>query len=260
VQVPVLVKTAALLPDKALLLMLSAAEPVLEMVSVRPALVVPTNWLPKERLLAESPMIGAAARPVPDRLTETEGVPEAVEAMARVAVLAPVVVGLKVRLMVQLAPAASVEQALEAVNAEAPVPVTLRPVIWKLVAPALLTVRVWALLVVLIGLLAKDRLVGLIESDGATVNVCKTSVAAKKTSLPAWDAVMVHDPGATRLSVLPFTLQMPVVPAYVTVRPDELVAVSKIEPPETPESDWLQVMACAPFATENVIWASEAAM
>jgi hypothetical protein len=173
------VKTAALVPDKALLLMASAAEPVLEMVSVRPALVVPTNWLPKEKLLAESPMIGAAALPVPERLTEIDGVPEAVDAMLRVAVLAPVVVGRKVRLMVQLAPAATVEQPLLAVKAAAPVPLIVMPVTWKLAPPALLTAMVWALLVVLIGLLAKDRLVGETAMAGVIVKVLCTLVAAR---------------------------------------------------------------------------------
>ena len=117
--------------------------------------------MPKDRLVAESPMIGAAALPVPDRLTETEGVPEAVEAMARFAAFAPVVVGLKVREMVQLALAATAdEQPLVAVNAAASVPLTVSPVTWKLVVPALLTVMVWVPLVVLIGLLPKDRVDG----------------------------------------------------------------------------------------------------
>ena len=49
--------------------------------------------------------------------------------------------------------------------------------------------------------------------------------AAAKLALPGWDAVMMHVPGATRLSVLPLTVHTEdVLELNCTVRPDVAVA------------------------------------
>ena len=65
--------------------MLKAALPVLLRVTVWAALVVPTDWLPKARLVGERPSTGAAAAvsvPVPERVTFC-GLPRALSVMLR---------------------------------------------------------------------------------------------------------------------------------------------------------------------------------
>ena len=72
-------------------------------------------------------------------------------------------------------------------------------------------------------------------------------------ALPAWLALMVQVPGATRVSVLPLTVQMPVVvEVKLTARPELAVAASAGGAVPTV---WLpgevNVMVCAPVATVN---------
>jgi hypothetical protein len=64
-------------------------------------------------------------------------------------------------------------------------------------------------------------------SCGNTVTDCVCSGAARYVALPAWSAVMVHAPGAVKVTVLPpVTLHVPCVAVLnVTVRPDEAVAL-----------------------------------
>ena len=61
------VLVSAKLPLAVIELMVSAAVPVFERVTVCAALVVPCSWLPKLRLTGETPAMGAT--PVPVRLT-----------------------------------------------------------------------------------------------------------------------------------------------------------------------------------------------
>ena len=93
-----------MVPVSAKLVMLRAAVPVLLRVTVCAALVVLTNWLPKERLAGERLATGAV--PVPERLTDC-GLPLALSVMLTEAVSLPVADGVKVTVIVQLAPAAS---------------------------------------------------------------------------------------------------------------------------------------------------------
>jgi len=93
-----------LVPVSARLVMLMAALPVLLRVAVCTALVVPTDWLPKTRLVGERP--STAAVPVPERLTVC-GLPLALSVTLTEAVRLPLAEGVKVTLMVQLAPAAT---------------------------------------------------------------------------------------------------------------------------------------------------------
>ena len=88
----------------AILERLRAALPLLVRVAVSAALVVPTDWLPKERLAGER--LTAAAVPVPER-PSVWGLPEALSAILTEAVRLPVAVGVKVTPIVQLAPAAT---------------------------------------------------------------------------------------------------------------------------------------------------------
>ena len=66
--------------------------------------MVPTDWFPKARLVEER--LATVAVPVPERLT-VWGLPVALSVMARAAARLPLAEGVKVTLMVQLAPAAT---------------------------------------------------------------------------------------------------------------------------------------------------------
>ena len=67
-------------------------------------LVVPTTWVPKERLVGES--VGAAIAPFPARLTLC-GLPAALSIMVSTPLAVPLACGVKVTLIEQLAPPAS---------------------------------------------------------------------------------------------------------------------------------------------------------
>jgi hypothetical protein len=82
----------------------NVAFPVLDSVMFCAALVVPTGWLVKVRLAEDSPTMGAI--PVPDSETFC-GLFAASSLMVSEALCAPVAVGLKVTLMLQLAPTAT---------------------------------------------------------------------------------------------------------------------------------------------------------
>ena len=91
--------------------MLKAALPVLLKVTVCAVLVISTAWLPKARLVGErltraAAPVSAVCVPVPERLTVC-GLPLALSVMITEAVRLPLAAGLKVTLIVQLAPAAT---------------------------------------------------------------------------------------------------------------------------------------------------------
>src|SRR5271157_1454017 len=87
-----------------MLLILSGAVPLLVSVTACAELVVLTSWLLKDRLVGDRVTPGAV--PVPERATVC-GLPEAVSVMVRVPFRVPDAVGVKVTLMAQLAPAAT---------------------------------------------------------------------------------------------------------------------------------------------------------
>jgi hypothetical protein len=94
-------------PLIAMLVMLRVAVPVFLRVTLWAALVVPTAWLVKVRLVADKLTAGAlAAVPVPVRLIVC-GLPDALSVMVTVPVRVPVAVGLKVTLILQFPPAAT---------------------------------------------------------------------------------------------------------------------------------------------------------
>ena len=106
-QVLAWVKSLALAPVTARLVTLKTALPLLVSVTVCAALVVPTDWLAKARLAGERLTPAAAVlAPVPERPT-VWGLPLALSAMLSVAARAPLAEGLKVTLIVHLAPAAT---------------------------------------------------------------------------------------------------------------------------------------------------------
>ena len=95
-----------------MLLMVRAALPLLVSVTVCAALVVLTCWFPKLKLVGLRSTAGADAV-VPEPLKATDcGLPEALSMKVRLALRLPVAVGVKVTLMVQEAPAASVLELL----------------------------------------------------------------------------------------------------------------------------------------------------
>ena len=91
--------------------MFKVALPELLRVTVCGVLVVPRDWLPKARLVGERPSTGAVgvaavSAPFPERLTVC-GLPRALSVMLTEAVRLPLAEGVKVTLIVQLAPAAT---------------------------------------------------------------------------------------------------------------------------------------------------------
>jgi hypothetical protein len=87
-----------------MLVMLSEPLPVLVRVRFWDGLVMPTVWLPKASELGDSVAVGADT-PVPLRLVVLDPA-EVLSVTVSVALRVPVSVGVKVTLMLQLAPAA----------------------------------------------------------------------------------------------------------------------------------------------------------
>jgi hypothetical protein len=103
-QVLVWAKSLALVPAIARLVTLNVALPLLARVTVCAALVVATDWFPKETLVGER--LTAGAVPVPKRLTAC-GLPLALSVMLTDAVSVLAREGVKVTLIVQFPPAAT---------------------------------------------------------------------------------------------------------------------------------------------------------
>jgi hypothetical protein len=130
--------------------MLRAPVPALFNVAVPATLVVPTGWLPRKRLAGARPAAGTVpATPTPLRLTLLRP-PQPLVAMLSVAKRVPVELGLKVRLIVQLAPGASgLLQLLDCANRLAYEPEIETLVVVKDPLPVFFRVTCWVGLVVL---------------------------------------------------------------------------------------------------------------
>ena len=102
-------KSPAFVPETAMPLTVNAALPELVRVTARAALVAPTAWLAKVRLVGDR--LAAAVAPVPVRLTLC-GLPVALSVRVRAAVRVPATAGIKVTLIVQLEPAATLDPQL----------------------------------------------------------------------------------------------------------------------------------------------------
>src|SRR3989442_1656246 len=98
-------KSAACAPVMVMLVRFSGAPPLLVRVTFCAALVVPTRCLPNALLVAESVAVGGVT-PVPVSDTDC-GLPAASSVMFTVAARAPVAAGVKLTLIVQLAPGAT---------------------------------------------------------------------------------------------------------------------------------------------------------
>jgi hypothetical protein len=138
-QVVVSGKSPGSAPVTAMLAMLKVRLPLLVRVTDCAGAVVPTNWLPKVMVVAESSTPGAA--PVPVRFTDC-GLPDALSVNTTEAVRVPSALGVKVRLSVHWADGASEEpHVLELATAKS---AALGPVTWvldmfKVALPTLVT-------------------------------------------------------------------------------------------------------------------------
>jgi len=142
-------------------LTVKAALPLLVTVTVCALLVVPFSWLPKEREVGDKETPGpVAAVPVPVTAT-VWGLPGASSVKVSEPVLAPAAVGVKITLIVQVAPTASEPPQLLAgvvVAAKSPPAATL--VTFSVAIPEFVSVTVCAALGVPTAWLANVRLEG----------------------------------------------------------------------------------------------------
>lgn len=130
----------ALAPVTVMLVIERAVPPVLVSVTCCVALVVPTAWLAKVRLVADS--VGGGMNPVPLSAI-LWGELTALSAIVMAAVSAPSAAGAKCPWMVQLAPAATlVPQLFENANEDMSAPVTTMLVMAKGKVPGLVKVTV----------------------------------------------------------------------------------------------------------------------
>ena len=166
-QVLVCEKSPLFAPVMVMLVMESVAVPALLNCTVCTALLEPTVWLPKVRLVGESAADGLpAAAPVP--VSETVcGLPVALSLIETFAVRVPAAVGVNVTLMVQLALAFTLlPQVLVAAKSPLFVPVIVILVRESAAEPLLVSVTLCAALVVFTVWVAKVRLVGDMETPG----------------------------------------------------------------------------------------------
>jgi hypothetical protein len=139
-------KALALAPVSARPVTLKAALPELVRLRVSAALVAPTVWLEKVRLLGERLAAGAVPVPVSLTLWALWKNPSVRETAA---LKDPVALGVKVTLMLQSLPAGILDpQLLVSVKSAALVPETVMLVTLKAAPPELVRVIVWPVLVV----------------------------------------------------------------------------------------------------------------
>jgi hypothetical protein len=152
-----------LVPVIPMLVMLKLPVPVLLSLTDWAALVVPTVWLVKVRLVGDKDTVGDPLEvPDPVRLTVC-GLPLALSVMVRVPLRVPVAVGVKVTLIAQVEPAATPLPQLF-VSAKSPVVAMLEKCTG--VVPLLVKVTACAALVVPTAWLANVKLVVDCESAG----------------------------------------------------------------------------------------------
>src|SRR5213082_2516064 len=197
---PVLV--AAKSPEAAKEVIVKAAVPVLVSVTVTDALMVASGWLPKPRLVGANPTAGA----VPFPLSATVcGLPPALSVTDSVPVRAPEVVGVKVTLIEQLAPAAKVAglvgQAFAPVLVAAKSPEAAKELIVKAAVPVLVNVTVIGALVVASSWLPKSRLMGVNPTAGAVPFPLSGNVCGLPPALSATDSVPLRAPEAVGVKV-----------------------------------------------------------
>ena len=162
-QVLVCAKSALLVPVIVMPLMVNAALPVFFTAKLCGALDVPLIWLPNASALGDKLTAGPLATPVPCKAT-TWGLPAALEETLTAADSLAVVEGVKVTVIVQLPPAASVlgeaGQVLVCAKSALLVPVIVMPLMVNAALPVFFTVKLWGALVVFSGWLPKASVAG----------------------------------------------------------------------------------------------------
>jgi hypothetical protein len=162
-QLLVSAKSLAFRPETAMLLAVKAALPELVKVISWAVLVVPRDWVPKAKLVGERVAVDFA--PVPVSVTLC-GLTEETYKRLTEAVRVPVAVGWKVTLIVQLAPAATLDpQLFVCAKSLGFVPASAMLEMFKSALPALVRVMVWGALKAPMGWLSIVMLV--VERLGA---------------------------------------------------------------------------------------------
>ena len=196
---------------------------------------MPTTWLANVRLVGE--MLTAGAVPVPLRLT-LWGLPVALSARVMAAVRVPLAVGVKVTLIVQLTPAATLEpQLLVCAKSLALAPETAMLVTLKDVLPEFVRVIVWAVLVVPTDWLPKSRLV----DDRLTTAAALVPVPERVTAWGLPLTLSVMDSEAVRLPLA----------AGLNVTLTEQLALAASELPQV--LVWVKSLALAPVSAMLVM-------
>src|SRR5258708_1482002 len=165
------------LPLAVMLLMCNGAVPVFFRITSRPLLTVPTTWLPNNTAFRDK--LTAGATPVPLKVTIC-GLLVALSSIVRFGERAPAKAGVKVTLIVQLCPAATLPpQVLVSTKSPGLAPNIVMLESSRVAFPVLLRVTPCAALVVPTFWLANTILVGFRVTTGNTV--CKT---IETSSLP----------------------------------------------------------------------------
>src|SRR3989454_3839805 len=223
---PATAKSPGLAPARVMLVRLSVAVPPLVRVTVwaRP-LVVPTRWLPKATLFADN--VTAGAMPVPVRVIVC-GLPGASSTMFSMALRIPVASGVKLTLIVQLAPGATepapLGQVLPAAKAKsaACAPVMVMLVRFSGAPPLLVSVTFCAALVVPMRCSPNALLVAECLADGSVTPV---PVSDSDCGLPAASSGMVTVAGRALAAVgVKVRLRTQLAPA-ASVAPSGMTAV-----------------------------------
>ena len=191
-QVLVCAKSPAFVPATVMLVIVRAAVPLFVSVTDLAALVVPTFWAPKLRLVGFSVTAGAETVPVPESATLC-GLPAALSLIVTLALRLPVAVGENVTLSVQVAPAASVlglsGQVFVCAKSPALAPLTPMLLIVNAAVPLLVSVTDFAALVVPTSWLPKLSDVGLSVTPGA--GVTPVPLSATLCGLPPASSLML---------------------------------------------------------------------
>jgi hypothetical protein len=184
-------------PLAAMLLMVSGADPVLVSVTVCATPLVFTNWLPKLRLVGAKDTAGAVV-PVPLSVTVC-GLPPALSVIVTLPLRVPPTVGVKVTEIVHV-PAAAIEAPQVLLWLKSPLAAML--LIVSAADPVLVSVTVWAALLVFTNWLPKLRLVGEKDTAGAVVPVpLRATVCGLPLALSVTVTLPLRKPDAVGLKV-----------------------------------------------------------
>jgi hypothetical protein len=215
--------------------------------------------LPKLRLEGLRVTAGAGAIPVPERLT-LWGLPAASSLMATLALSLPVVEGVKVTVMVQLALAARVPaptgQVLVWAKSLALVPVSPMLLMVRGAVPLLVSVTLFPALVVPMSWVPNARLVGLRVTAGAVPVPVRATVCGLPLALSVIEREAVSLPLMVGLKV---TEMVQLVPAAIVAElpPFRHESVSAKSPALVPVSPMLLMLRSAlPLFVKVTVWAA----